>query len=196
MIREVFLIANFLEGDPKDPSLWRPGYGSDSPQMAWLDRQVREIKSLGRQPWLVIGNNGDEILLKTQAARDLDLIYDTLEATSLWTGLWAAAHGASNAAFVLPIQVPVPDASVWNQLVQQSQLGQDAWYREKVALRPHSNGTWGYPLLLNAVAFKAIAKIPLASLNEVEGLFQPVTMENPTETSAFSQVKSPSDIQR
>ncbi|MBX9765686.1 MAG: hypothetical protein K2X47_00320 [Bdellovibrionales bacterium] len=190
MIREVFLIANFPEGDPSDPSLWMCPNG-----MTWLDWQVEKIIALGRQPWLIIGGNGDQILFKTKSAHDLNLIYDT-EVPSLWTGLWSAAHGASNAAFVLPIQAPVPEASVWNQMVQQSQIGQEPWYREKIALRPRSNEIWGFPLLLNSVALKAIAKMPIDSLAQIAELFRPVPLENPTGTSAFFTLRSPSEIQR
>lgn len=189
MIREVFLIANFPEGDPNDPSLWRCPNG-----MTWLDWQVEKIQRLGRHPWLIIGGNGDEILLKTKSAHDLNLIYDT-EVPSLWTGLWSAAHGASNAAFVLPIQAPVPVASVWNQIINQSQIGQEPWYKEKIALRPRSSETWGYPLLLNSVALKEIAKMPIGSLEQVALLFRPVDLDPQSAHSAFSTLRSPSEIQ-
>ena len=192
MIKEVFVVANFSEGDAEDPCLWKNTDGT-----TWLDLQVRRIQSLGRVPWLVIGDNGDEVLFKTKSARDLNLIYDTSRVPTLWTGLWSVGHGASNAGFVLPVQVPVPPAPIWNRLLEESQMGQPGWYKDRIALRPQRGDQYGAPLLLNSVAFKTISQTPLVSLATVAQLFKGISFESDAQaTETFSTLRSPSEIQR
>lgn len=125
---------------------------SPNPGMTCLNGRIAELQALGLEPVVVIsGNDADDLLRQNRLLPDCELVFDTNEAVNLLTNVRAGLAGLDHACFTIPVELPIPPASVWISLKRAwQQYGYDGKFH---VFQPVDGlGTlchYGFPLLIN-----------------------------------------------
>ena len=83
-----------------------------------IDLQIARLQQLGFEVVCVLsGLQADDQLRNSPSIADCELAFDTNDTTSLMTNIKAGlAATDGEGCFVLPLEVPCPDAIVWNHI--------------------------------------------------------------------------------
>lgn len=81
-----------------------------------LDKLIRKVLSLNKNPILVLGPDGDVFLQTCHLIEECDLVFDPNYQGNFFSGVKAGLHATNGAAFVLPLLPELPDDSIWLQL--------------------------------------------------------------------------------
>lgn len=120
---KTLLLAGYRALDPNEPAL---GLKTTDDGTLFLDQQIAALFALGADVITVVsGPQADEQVRLSQLMAETELVFDTNNellslASNLKAGLTAAP---GDACFVLPIEVPVPSANLWNQVKESWRQG-------------------------------------------------------------------------
>jgi hypothetical protein len=84
-----------------------------------IDRAIRHALELKKNPILVLGTDGDEVLRCCHLIEQCDLVFDESENGSEFSSLKAGLHATVGAAFVLPLKQAIADKPVWSLVEDQ-----------------------------------------------------------------------------
>jgi hypothetical protein len=125
---------------------------------------IADLSVRGQHPILVIGQNGDEILLNCPVSRDTDLVFDAETQSTFWTSLFAGAQAVDGAAYVFDptaiggAKALVSDTKIWAQIEFDLR---DVLYRNTPGVMRNGSGElW----LLNSSAMRVVRESPAAQL--------------------------------
>lgn len=197
----VLLIASYPYLSPNDPSLRRVE------NQIYLDYQLQTLSSLGFTPFVVLAQNGDELLTHSKRLSEDDLVFDPAEHPTFWTGVEAGLQACESRTYILDIACPVPSAEVWKSydLFTKTQT----WLMEEVVaapLQPRPEGlvTFGFPWLLNLRAAQKLQEqikssgpdfdIGVALLKYVELTTKTTPLQ--TNPQMFQNVESPESFRQ
>jgi hypothetical protein len=71
-----------------------------------LDHLIRSILAAKKQPILVLGPDGDEILANCSEVENCELVFDPNFAGGFFSGVKAGLHATHGAAFIVPLRAP------------------------------------------------------------------------------------------
>lgn len=144
---------------------YRAGLGLERDERGELliDVKIRELKRLSYEVVCVLaGNDADDVLRSSRYLMNVELVFDANDAeatlsTNLKAGL-AATEGEG--CFVLPLEVPTPEASMWHFLREE-------WRREGFQTSTSVFQLWdqgapwqfGFPLLISRNGNKLIRSL-------------------------------------
>jgi hypothetical protein len=134
-----------------------------------LDGLVRAITAMNRNPILVLGPDGDEIISGSQEIEKCDLVFDPNYAGQFFSSLKAGLQATHGAAFVVPLSASLPPPSIWQALEKDLLLEPTASQCD--VIRPtlnadaagHSCGPSAWPLLITPRGVKSLVAMPAAT---------------------------------
>ncbi len=153
-IKSVILDTNLLK--KPNPALWSHA------GVSLLDWQIQNVLRHNRNPILILGQDGDEILRFCKGIEHCDLVYNSDPVSN--SGLIAGLHGSGTCAFYLPIDVAYPDEEVW--LTLEKSFIQLA-YNNKIALIKPVHEGHGYPWVITNYGKDFLLKNPQTSLQDL-----------------------------
>lgn len=98
MLRPPIYLATPRNDNGDNPALWNSNKG------LLLDVQVRRFQQAGYQVNIVIGQDGDELLLQCRTLEDCDLVFDPSPQSSWESQAKAVAQTIDRPAWVWPVQ--------------------------------------------------------------------------------------------
>jgi hypothetical protein len=142
-----------------------------------IDLQIARLQQMGFEPVCVLsGQYADEQLRQCTKIAECELAFDTNDFTTLMTNLKAGlAATDGEGCFVLPLEIPCPEAELWRQLREEwRRLG---FYTKITALQAMDaeGALWqrGFPLLITRNGNKLIRTLEnLSSLLDPRLEFQ------------------------
>lgn len=140
------------------------------PVQGLLDRAIQAVLAMKKNPILVLGSDGDEILSDCTLIEHCDLVFDLKDEAQPLAGLGAGLHATKGGVFALPLkevlQAETLNGSVWRVLENTHATSSS----EKFDLvRFGARGTTqAFPVLVTAHGVKR--------LKEIDGI---VDWENP-----------------
>lgn len=120
----------------------------------WIDVQIQSLEKIGlSRNTVVFGHHAEKECMELSHVRSVvNTEPNRGPFSSIQTGL-AKIHHPKTALYILPIDVPVPDANVWKSL-------DEALCESCFACVPEFDGKRGHPVLLSPRAVNLISKAP------------------------------------
>lgn len=78
-----------------------------------VDRMIQRVLDLGKNPILVLGPEGDAVLLNSRLAEACDLVFDPNYEGHSFSSIKAGLHATVGPAFVLPLLEVANSDSAW-----------------------------------------------------------------------------------
>lgn len=85
-------------------------------QTATLDQYIKKVRSLGKNPIVVLGPDGDEFLRHSHHIDDCDLVFDPNYSGCTFSSVKAGLHATNGPAFVVPLNESLPEDELWHHL--------------------------------------------------------------------------------
>lgn len=149
MLPEVIVLAagrSSRMGEPK--GLWAIG------GKPWLEHQLDAIEALGAESVLVLGFDRQRYLDALPELEDrASVVVNPAPEHGPFSSLQCGLRVSGSPAFVLPVDVPVPVAAVWQALY-------GALTERVDALVPIHEGLGGHPVLLSAALVNHVLGLP------------------------------------
>lgn len=139
---------------PTEPLIDLPTNLADDPTLAlkpvaaktYLDWQVYQLRSIRKDPIIVLGPDGDDMLRAVPKLADRKLTFSRKSSRTILEQIKLGLQGAGTCAFYLPLHVPTPAPIVWSEL--EKALSQMPYNGGPHVFQPEFNGKRGYPLLI------------------------------------------------
>ncbi len=186
---KTLLLCGYRDCDDADEAV---GIDRSTDDKTLIDRRITQLRQLGFDVVCVLaGNRADVQLRQCKSIESCDLVFDTNEPhCNLISNLRAGTfHLENEGAFVLPVEIPVPDQMQWRFLLNEygrSGFGQRTTFLQ---LRPTLGAPcqYGFPLLLTREGAKFLRDTPnLTSL--VDSRLQYRQLEIETEQDITRQL--------
>jgi hypothetical protein len=149
---KTFLLCGYRPCDENEAAL---GLERDASGVTLIDRRIAQLQAMGHEVVCILArNDADELLRECRSIDSCELIFDTNEnAANLISNVRSATYGLEEgeACFVLPIEIPVPETSVWTELNREFTTVGPATSAAflQIPAAPHqSPSSFGFPLLL------------------------------------------------
>lgn len=137
----------------------------------FLDMQIHRLKQLGFEPICVLsGGFADEFLRANPRLAECEIAFDTNDSPTLLTNIKAGLAATNGeGCFVLPLEIPAPEAALWNAI-------REIWRRigfhtstSILQVMENEEALWqrGFPLLITRKGNELIRKTKdLSSLTD------------------------------
>lgn len=141
------------------------GYREErAPEGELIERRLRELRHLGVEPICVLaGPDADEQLRQCRTLAEAELAYDDASIRSLIANVRAGlkltrTNLGPEPCFVLPVEIPTPDKTVWDQLARALDGAEDEHLLQLVD-ESKQPVHFGFPLLVTKAGHAQITKI-------------------------------------
>jgi hypothetical protein len=128
-----------------------------------LDALIRELVARKKNPVLVLGPDGDDLLRSCQELEACDLVFDPNYEGDYFSGIKAGLHAVNGPAFVIPVGKELLPAQSWGEL-ELALLRLDASQKVDV-LRPVTPGVSEprYPQIVTSTGLQALKRLPAST---------------------------------
>jgi hypothetical protein len=130
-----------------------------------LDRLIRLATGIRKNPILVLGPDGDDLLSGSSEIEQCDLVFDPNYSGNFFSGLKAGLQAIKEAAFVVPLTDAIPEQGAWKRL--ENQLMQEALKTQCDVVRPltqfNTNPELTLPFLVTAQGVRNLVTLPAAT---------------------------------
>ena len=125
-----------------------------------LDALIRELVARKKNPVLVLGPDGDDLLRSCQELEACDLVFDPNYEGDYFSGIKAGLHAVNGPAFVIPVGQDLLPAQSWAEL-ELALLRLDSTQKVDV-LRPVTPGVSEsrYPQIVTNTGLQALKRLP------------------------------------
>lgn len=142
-----------------------------------LNEILKTLQELKKNPVLVLGPDGDELLRRCDAIENCEIVFDPNFEGGFFSSLKAGLFATQRAAFTLSLQTPVPPKQVWHALDEALFKTQ---HNGPHILRPvirNSPVSLEFPLLVTTQGIAKLKSLPAQSpwpLSEHEVIFHDI----------------------
>ncbi len=150
-----------------------------------IDRRIHQLRALGLEAVCVLAGRGADAQLRgSRLIENAELVFDTADHCSLASNVRAGAFTLdTQAAFILPVEIPPPALEIWNYL--RNEYGKAGFATPHAFLQAVSQGApchFGFPLLLTRNGGKLLRESE-QMLNLVDPRLQTLQLEYPPEAA-------------
>jgi hypothetical protein len=137
-------------------------------QAGELDRLIRSILRLKKNPILILGPDGDELLRISSEVESCEIIFDPNFTGDFFSSVKAGLSVTQMAAFVIVIGESRLDPNQWLQL---EQVLREEGREHALRFRPITRSGWAlYPVLLTESGVRAMRNLPASTEWNDDGL--------------------------
>jgi hypothetical protein len=158
---------------------------------SFLSWQVKELRASGRNPIVVLGKDGDDLLTSNPILADCDLSFSVESDFSPLAALKAGLEAAGTSVFALNLWTPAPNLELWSKL--ENELGKIETPHDIHFLRTKSSDSVGHLTLLTQPGQEHLKSRELENGELFEGNCRIFEVEDPsanvnlTNTSALDE---------
>jgi hypothetical protein len=113
---------------------------------SYLEWQIYQIRSMRKEPVVILGPDGDDLLRAIPKLADRRLAYTRDDLPNMLSQIQAGLKSAGTCAFYLPLNVPCPTPLVWSA-IERAMTNKD--YNDGThVIAPLFAGRPGFPILI------------------------------------------------